>query len=237
MRLKVLAEGSTKLQRFIKHWGLSLVVDDDILFDTFGQPGYVLQQMKRFHIDPLSVRDIVISHDDWDHITGLPGILKLGNDHTVYVCPNSRPEVKAMIKTYGERIIEVDTPLELRRNIYISGELKGGSRRGAALPEQYMVIKTPKGLVVLTGCAHPGIIHIVKHAKKSFDSEVRLLMGGFHLKDNSDEVNAGIVSTLKELGVRQVIPLHCTGTCAKRMFRRVYGDDCIVSGEGQTVEI
>ena len=64
MRFKILAEGSTKWQRFIKHWGLSILIDDDILFDTFGKPDYVLKQLKRFSIDINKIKHIVISHDD-----------------------------------------------------------------------------------------------------------------------------------------------------------------------------
>ena len=66
---------------------------------------------------------------------------------------------------------------------------------------------------------------------------MRLLIGGFHLKDNSDEVNIGIVAKLKELGLRQVMPLHCTGRVAQELFTKEYGQDCIMVKEGQFVEI
>lgn len=237
MKIKVLAEGSTKWQRLIKHWGLSILVDDDILFDTFGKPGYILMQMKRFHIDPYRIRDVVISHDDWDHIAGLPEILELGNNRAVYICPNSRPEVKAMIRSYGANIVEADKPFEIRKNIYVSGELKGGARHGAPLPEQYLAIKTLKGLIVITGCAHPGIVEIAQHARMSFDSDIRLLIGGFHLKDNPYGINMSIVKRVKELGVRQVMPFHCTGKEAQDIFRKEYGGDCIMADEGKIIDI
>lgn len=237
MRLKILAEGSTKWQRFIKHWGLSILIDDDILFDTFGESDYVLKQLKRFNVDLDKIKHIAISHDDWDHISGLWKILERNNEVTVYICPHFSPDIKTKIKWYGARFVEVDKLTEIKNNVYLSGELKGGSRGGVALPEQYLAIKMLKGIVVITGCAHPGIIEIVQHAKKSLGSEVHLLIGGFHLKDNSDEVNVGIVAKLKELGVRQVMPLHCTGKLAQKIFQKTYGKDCIVSGEGQTIEI
>ena len=237
MKIRILAEGSTKPQRFIKHWGLSILIDDDILFDTFGKPDYVVKQLKRFGVDLAKIKHIVISHDDWDHITGLWNILKDAKDATVYMCPNFGPDTKSRIRWLSTRSVEVDKPTEIKDSVYLSGELKGGSRGGVALPEQYMAIKTLKGIVVVTGCAHPGIVEIVQHAKKSFGSEVRILIGGFHLKDNSDEVNIGIVSKLKELGVRQVIPLHCTGKRAQDIFRTTYGKECIKLGEGKTIEI
>lgn len=237
MKIRILAEGSTKWQRFVKHWGLSLLVDEDILFDTFGQPGYVVRQLSRFSMSPQRIRTIVVSHDDWDHIAGLPGILKIAGDRAVYICPNFRSEVKAMVRSCGGTVREAAGPLEIRENICVSGELQGGSRRGVALPEQYMAIKTSQGVVILTGCAHPGIVEIVRHAKTHFGPDVRLLAGGFHLKDNRDEVNAAIVKALKELGVRQVMPLHCTGKAAVEILRQVYGKDCIAAGEGQAIEV
>jgi len=76
MRLKILAEGSTEWQHFIKHWGLSILIDDDILFDTFGKPNYITKQLKRFSVDIDKIKHIVISHDDWDHVSGLWKILE-----------------------------------------------------------------------------------------------------------------------------------------------------------------
>jgi len=237
MKLTLIAEGSTKWQRFIKHWGLSILIDDDILFDTFGRPGYVLKQLNRFNVDPAKIKHIAISHDDWDHISGLWKILDRNRDATVYMCPNFNPDNKSRIRWCAARSAEVDKLTEIRDNIYLSGELKGASRGGIALPEQYLAIKTLKGIVVVTGCAHPGIIEIVQHAKKSFGSDICMLIGGFHLKDNPDQMNIGIVAKLKELGVRQVVPLHCTGKFAQKIFQRTYGKDCIVSGEGQVIDI
>ena len=237
MKITILAEGSTKWQRFIKHWGLSILIDDDILFDTFGKPEYVLKQLKRFSIDFDKMKHIVVSHDDWDHVSGLWKILERNNDVTVYICPHFSPDIKAKIKRYGARFVEVDKLTEIRSNVYLSGELQGGSRGGVALPEQYLAIKTPKGIVVITGCAHPGIVEIVQHAKVNFNSEICLLIGGFHLKDNSDEVNSGIITKLRGLGVRKVMPLHCTGRIAQELFTKEYGQSCIMTNKGQTIEI
>lgn len=237
MEIRILAEGSTKWQRLIKHWGLSILIDDDILFDTFGKPGYVVRQLKRAMVVAGNIRHIVISHDDWDHISGLWKILDRSRNATVHICPNFSPDSKSRVRWLSAHSVEVDKPTEIRNNVFLSGEIKGGFRGGIALPEQYLAIKTLKGMVVITGCAHPGIIEIVQHAKSSFCSEVHLLIGGFHMKDNSDKVNRDIVSKLKKLGVRQVIPLHCTGKRAQNMFRKAYGKDCIVSGEGQAIEI
>jgi len=237
MRLKILAEGSTRWQHFIKHWGLSVLINNDILFDTFGKPNYVLKQLKRFKIDINKIKDIIISHDDWDHVTGLWKILERDNDVTVYICPRFSPDIKARIKWYGARFVEVDKLTEIRSNIYLSGELQGGSRGGVALPEQYLAIKTPKGVVVITGCAHPGIVEITQHAKAIFNANIRLLVGGFHLKDHTIEEAHDIVLKLKALGVSRVIPFHCTGRIAQELFIKEFKRDCTIPSEGQVIEI
>jgi len=236
MKIRLLAEGSTTWQRFIKHWGLSILIDDDILFDTFGKPDYVVKQLKGLNVDSNKIKHIVISHDDWDHVSGLWKILEQARDITVYVCPHFKPDIKAKIKRYGARLVEVGGVINIRDNIYSSGELVGKSS-GCNIPEQYLAIKTSRGLVVLTGCAHPGIIEIVEHAKTVFDTDVGLLVGGFHLKDHTAEEARNIIFKLKELGVRQIIPFHCTGRVAQDLFNEEYKHDCIIPGEGQAIEI
>jgi len=236
MKITILAEGSTKWQRFIKHWGLSILIDHDILFDTFGKPDYVLKQLKRFNIDLNKIRHIVISHDDWDHVTGLWKILERNQDVTVYICPHFKPEIKAKMKRYRARIVEVEGVSNVRDNIYLSGELTG-KRHDSDISEQYMGIKTSKGLVVLTGCAHPGIIEIVQHAKATFDTNVCLIIGGFHLKDHAAKEAHDIILKLKVLGVNQVMSFHCTGRIAQELFTKEYGQSCIMANECQTIEI
>ena len=237
MRLTILAEGSTRWQRFIKHWGLSVLIDDDILFDTFGKPSYALKQLNRFKVDIKKIKHIIISHDDWDHVSGLWKILERNNDVTVYICPHFSPNIKAKIKWYGARLVEVDKLTQIRSNVYLSGELQGGSRGGVALPEQYLAIKTPNGIVVITGCAHPGIVEITQHAKAVFNSNIRLLVGGFHLKDHTIEEAYDIVLKLKALGVSSVIPFHCTGRIAQELFIKEFKHDCAIPNEGQVTEI
>lgn len=236
MKLKILAEGSTKWQRLVKHWGLSILIDEDILFDTFGKPGYVLKQLKRYKIDINKIKHIVISHDDWDHVTGLWKILEQNKDAKVYVCPHFKSEIKAKIEWYGVRIVDEEGVVDLRDNICLSGELTG-KRLGFNMPEQYLVIKTAKGIVVITGCAHPGIIEIAQHAKTVFNSNIRLLIGGFHLKDHAAKEAHDIVLKLKALGVSQVVPLHCTGKIAQELFSKEFNRGCIMLNEGEAIEI
>jgi len=237
MQLKVLAEGSTRWQRFIRHWGLSILIDDDILFDTFGKPDYVMKQLKRFNLNPDKIKHIIISHDDWDHFSGLWKILERNKVATVYVCPGFNPDIKSRIRWCAAHSVEVDKLTEIKTNIYLSGELKGGSRRGTPLPEQYLAIKTLNGIVIITGCAHPGIVNIVQHAKAAFNCDIRVLIGGFHLKDNTDEVNLKVIKDLQILGVRKVVPMHCTDKRALEAMHEAFGNNFVGAQEGENIEV
>ena len=108
---------------------------------------------------------------------------------------------------------------------------------GTAIPEQALVIQTEQGLVVITGCAHPGIVAIVQQARDMFAGPVRLVMGGFHLGSKSEaEINT-ILADFRRLEVEQVAPCHCTGERALAMFAAEYGDDFIQSGAGSVIRL
>jgi 7,8-dihydropterin-6-yl-methyl-4-(beta-D-ribofuranosyl)aminobenzene 5'-phosphate synthase len=79
------------------------------------------------------------------------------------------------------------------------------------------------GVVVVTGCAHPGIVEIVERAEVVSGGEVTAVLGGFHmLREDEDSIN-DTISRLKELGVLQAVPCHCSGELTIELFRAAYG--------------
>ncbi len=85
MRIKIIAVGSSKWERLIYRWGVSFLAGEDVLFDTFGDPGVFLHNIRKFNIDTAKVKHIVLSHDDWDHIAGLWYVLDKRKDISVYI--------------------------------------------------------------------------------------------------------------------------------------------------------
>lgn len=82
-----------------------------------------------------------------------------------------------------------------------------------------------KGLVVVTGCAHSGVINTVNHARKVTGiEEVFAVVGGFHLNDAGEEKLEMTAAALKEIGVKKVVPCHCTGFAAACHMRGRLGD-------------
>jgi len=53
---------------------------------------------------------------------------------------------------------------------------------GTGIKEQSLIIKSAKGLIIITGCAHPGIVNIVKKAKEIFPNENVYLVLGYFIK-------------------------------------------------------
>jgi 7,8-dihydropterin-6-yl-methyl-4-(beta-D-ribofuranosyl)aminobenzene 5'-phosphate synthase len=104
---------------------------------------------------------------------------------------------------------------------------------GTSLQEQALVVETGKGLVVITGCAHPGIVSIVKKARAMRpNAGVALVMGGFHLLSASPRQIDEIVRELRELGVERVAPSHCTGDLARSRFKAAYTTNYVEGGAG-----
>ena len=108
------------------------------------------------------------------------------------------------------------------------------TRPVGAIIEQALVVETPDGSVVITGCAHPGIEEIVRQAQAAVPGEVALLVGGFHLLETAKDQVETIVADLRELGVEEVMATHCTGDEAMALFEDAYGEDYLEGGVGRT---
>jgi 7,8-dihydropterin-6-yl-methyl-4-(beta-D-ribofuranosyl)aminobenzene 5'-phosphate synthase len=236
MKIQLIADGFSKWHRFIRRWGISFLIGEEILFDTFGDLDVFLKNIRNDKTDLSKIRHIVISHDDWDHIAGLRYITNRCPDLSVYICPNTHPQIKKMLNSYKVKVIEANTPASVTECVYTTGELRGTSK-GRIIYEQSLVIKTSSGLAVLCGCAHPNVLEIVQFVKEKFKENVIWLIGGFHLKDNDDETNAKIIRNLQLEGVSKIIPLHCTGKQAQNIIKKIFGDDYVQLKEGQMLEL
>jgi len=131
----------------------------------------------------------------------------------------------------GAKIVSVGKPLEICQNVYSTGEL------GAGIKEESLLINTEKGLIIITGCAHPGIVKAVKRAKEILNTNVYLVMGGFHLRGMSNRQIDEIVEEFKKEGVKRVGPSHWSGSLTRELFEKAYGKDFIRVGVGKTIEI
>ncbi|HNS14072.1 MAG TPA: MBL fold metallo-hydrolase, partial [Syntrophorhabdaceae bacterium] len=100
-----------------------------------------------------------------------------------------------------------------------------------------LVLDTDNGLTIVTGCAHPGIINIVERVKENIKKDIYLVMGGFHLLDEPVIKIKEVNNTLRELGVHNIGPSHCTGEDAIEIFKESYRENFIDIRAGKTIEV
>ena len=180
---------------------------------------------------------MVISHDHWDHTGGLWELLDRKKGLIVYACPNFSLDFKEMVKRLKGKLIETKMFAEIAENIFVTGKM-ATEYKGEYISEQALVVKTRKGLTIITGCSHPGIIKILEKVKENIPNQkIYLVFGGFHLLDKDKRVVEFIVNQFKKLGVRKVGPTHCTGDEAKEIFKNKYQKNFININVGEVIEV
>ncbi|MFZ5450891.1 MAG: MBL fold metallo-hydrolase [Thermodesulfobacteriota bacterium] len=105
--------------------------------------------------------------------------------------------------------------------------------------EQALVLNVEgKGLVVIGGCCHPGIVNMTKYAQKLTGvNQLAAIIGGFHLTAGGDELINGTIQGLKEMKPELVIAGHCTGFKALTRLAVELPDNFMVSCVGTKVMI
>jgi 7,8-dihydropterin-6-yl-methyl-4-(beta-D-ribofuranosyl)aminobenzene 5'-phosphate synthase len=235
MNIKILYDSQAINNQYKTGWGFSCLINNHILFDTGRDGNSLINNLSLMKID--SINKIIISHEHYDHTGGLWQILEQQKDLPIYICPNFSEAFKNRIKQLGSEPIDVTPWQEITNNIFTTGELSA-QYHGQPTPEQALVIKTAKGLVVITGCSHPGIITILTTIKKHFpDDKIYLVLGGFHLLDKNKPEIEKIVKEFKTLKVQKVAPLHCTGDPAQQIFKNYYQDNYIQLKVGEEIDI
>jgi 7,8-dihydropterin-6-yl-methyl-4-(beta-D-ribofuranosyl)aminobenzene 5'-phosphate synthase len=165
-----------------------------------------------------------------------------------------KPEYEAT----GGAFIEYSEPKEILPGLWLTGPVpriypeknwSGAGRMKApdglvedTLPEDMsLVAVTDKGLVVLSGCGHAGIVNTLEYARKAIKAvPVHAALGGFHLFALDDEKLSWTAGKLKEFGLRQFLGAHCTGIEAVYRIRQQVGLDrqsCVVSAVGSSFSL
>ena len=215
-------------------WGMGCVIEGlekTILFDTGGDGTILLSNMERMGINPEEIDIVVLSHIHGDHTGGLRAFLHSNPDVTVYLPASFPSDFKSGVCRQGARIVEISKPVEIIPDVYSTGEL------GTWIREQALIIRSVEGLVIVTGCAHPGIINIAKKAIQILDDDIYLITGGFHLGGASNREIQRVMSELKALGVKKIAPSHCTGDRVIKHFKNAWGDNFLEGGCGAYINV
>lgn len=215
-------------------WGYAVVIgglDSTVLFDTGAKPGLFRENFEKTGLDAGIIDILAISHEHGDHTGGVSAFVKMKTGIPVLMPYSVSTPVKTQMSHYGLKPLMVRYAAMICQHLYTSGEFE------YSIAEQALVLDTRKGLVVMTGCSHPGIVTMVREIRETFNKNVYMLFGGFHLMDKSDSEMAEIITALKSLGVEMCGATHCTGEKQIRLFREAFGDNYFELGTGNTVTI
>lgn len=220
-------------------WGFSCLIrgsEKTVLFDTGNQAGVLLSNMAKMGIDPAKIDVIVLSHKHRDHTDGLPGVLERNSGVPVYMLESFPEELKRKARDLGARVIEISAPMMICEDVYTTGEMRARLKR-EVIGEQALILRTREGLIILTGCGHPGLVKITRTAKDYLKDDVLFVMGGLCLGGEDEETIRTIAAESKKLGICYIAPTHCSGDEARRLFKEAYGDHYLEVGTGRTITL
>ncbi|OYT65512.1 MBL fold metallo-hydrolase [Candidatus Bathyarchaeota archaeon ex4484_205] len=211
MKITIIYDNTAFRSDLQADWGFSALVEAQgrkILFDTGTNGDILLSNMEKLEISPEEIEDIFISHPHFDHVGGLSAFLSRNNKVKIWVPPSLRG-----IRNVKE-VIKLGEPTQLYEGIYSTGELDG--------IEQSLCIETVKGIVIIAGCSHPRMEHILQVASQF--GRVYGIIGGLHgTKPES----------LKSLEL--ICPTHCTQY--KSEIKTLYPEKYVEGGAGRVIEI
>ena len=243
VKLQVLFDNNPYMDDLQTDPGFSCLIkikNRTLLFDA-GRIGKILMSnIEKLEINPADIEKIVISHNHSDHICGLPVLMKECNKPEVYITKamanNVTDYAQGLIdesiksaEKHASKVIRTTGPLKISNNVYTTGVM------GNRMPEQALIIQTDAGLIVITGCGHPGVVELTRTAKKLLKQDVLLVLGGFHLIGKKPEEIQKIVTDLSNLS-RFVAPCHCSGDIARELFKQKFGNYYINAGVGKIID-
>jgi len=209
-------------------------------FDHTGGLIYILKMMKR------GVE--VIAHPDvW-----APKYGKRPEQEEEYA---GVPFLKEAAETFGASFNLTKEPVWISENIVTSGEIpmiteyeeidpilyvkeEGELKPDPMWDDQALFIKSAKGLVIILGCAHRGVINTIRHAQKLTGVEpVYAVIGGTHLQRVSPQQIDLTIAELLSFGIQRLGACHCTGLPASATLAQIFGEAFFFNNAGTRITL
>jgi len=209
MKVTIIYDNTVFRKDLQADWGLSCLIEEEntpkILFDTGTDGKILLGNMEKLRINPSSIEEVFISHPHLDHTGGLSEFLKVANIVKIYVPSSLGLKNEVILKK----------PKKIHENVFSTGELEG--------IEQSMGVETEKGTVLIVGCSHPYMGHILDAAKQF--GKIYGIIGGMH----------GFSEFELFRDLELICPTHCTKHKAE--LKKIYSEKYIEGGAGRIIEI
>jgi len=225
MKVTIIYDNTALKKDLQSDWGFSALVEvkntPRILFDTGGDGKILLGNMKKLGINPTLIDEVFISHAHFDHTRGLSEFLNVNKKAKIYI-PSSFHGLPAH-NAFGladaggknREVVVIEKPTKIHENVFSTGELER--------IEQSMGILTEKGIVLIVGCAHPYMGHILDATRKF--GQIYAVIGGMH--------GFSEFELFKDLEL--ICPTHCTQHKAE--LKKLYPKKYIEGGAGRIINI
>lgn len=214
-------------------WGFSCLVERSgkkILFDTGDNPEKLSFNFNKLQINPQDFAAVALSHNHWDHTGGLSSVLGKSKRCTLYFGQSYPASFQEEMRAQGTNIALVKDMRTVANGIFV-----GPQMGGFGIQEIPLTVQTNKGLVIIAGCAHPGIVKMIERIREELNKDIYLVLGGFHLGMSLKA--AAIVEGFKRMGIKRVGACHCTGGRAISLFKQRFKEGFIDIGAGLIIEI
>ncbi len=236
MKLTILCDDSADSEELKTSWGFSCIVGDNFLFDSGQKAEELSHNMNVLGVDPMKIDYIMISHDHWDHQGGIDAVLDKRKNVKVYGLSSFSPKLKKHIAEKGSNFIAVTEYREIVPGIFSTGQVKGNFN-GTPIWEHSVLIHNSERPTLLTGCAHPGIVKLIRLTYELTGQPAECAIGGFHLMKEENGRLTTKVKKLFDLSLKKIAPAHCTGNNAVMEMKRVFGDKFVTIKAGSVLEV
>ena len=238
-----------------------------ILFDTGNNAQIFEHNVKAAGVDLQKLDFVVMSHRHGDHMGGLAYLLKVNPTVKIYAPkersgvygddqPSSTwyrkdpslpteqryyrgapPEIIHMGEAWPNANFQlIDKNIEIVPGMYLIA-LVSDTPGTLEVHELSLAIRTPDGLVLVVGCSHPGVEHILREAS-AIDPHINLLLGGLHQIQAPDAEVERIARVLHDqYKLDRIAPVHCTGEPEFAALKKTFGDHYLYAGVGSVVDL
>lgn len=216
------------------------------LFDL-GFTDMFASNAERLGISLKSIDRVIFSHSHYDHTGGLRYLPKFSNcnqivAHPYAPFPRSDGDNFLADNISKFEFIAAKNPIHLADNLVFLGEIPSlndfevrkswgqifineKTLEDYCLDDSALVYKGSQGIIVIAGCSHSGICNIVQYAKNIAEkewgmSEIFAVIGGMHLLNQPQDFLNKVTNSLKNSGITDIYPSHCTDLVARIAFAK-----------------
>jgi 7,8-dihydropterin-6-yl-methyl-4-(beta-D-ribofuranosyl)aminobenzene 5'-phosphate synthase len=165
------------------------------------------------------------------------------------------PFKRSYLESLGAHFILNKDFLEVEEGIFLTGEVPrktsfekrdpklftetdGKTNPDVFLDDQSLILNTERGLLVILGCAHSGVINILNHViSKTGKDKFYTIVGGTHLDFLGEEQLEESIKALRKLQIERMGASHCTGMRGAFRLQQEFGDRFFYGHVGSTLEI